>query len=315
MAEASLTHSSHAAHSQTRIGFAFILAAVVGYSFLPVFSNFLTESGMTAQEIALWRYSLTMPIYAVSALIVSRFVPIPATSARITRSLGAKIVLLGTLLAIAAVTAFWGLSLISAGTYVVIFYTYPAITAVLSMLFGDRLSRWGWIALALTILGVMLTAPDFSAGLSGDNFVGVMLALINAFVVAIYFIFNGRLLRGIRGITSLLIVSTLVTSGALIVLGVWSIATGVNLPPTSSAWLYLIGLVLISTVLPVFSLNIAIQNLGAARAAILGSVEPLLTSVIAMIFLSQVMLPVQWVGGLIIVASVILLQTLGAKKA
>jgi drug/metabolite transporter (DMT)-like permease len=34
-----------------------------------------------------------------------------------------------------------------------------------------------------------------------------------------------------------------------------------------------------------------------------------------MVFLGQMMAPIQWLGGLIIVASVVLLQTLGSRRA
>jgi drug/metabolite transporter (DMT)-like permease len=90
---------------------------------------------------------------------------------------------------------------------------------------------------------------------------------------------------------------------------------GARLPAAPEAWVYLVGMALVSTVLPIFMTNVGIQRLGPARAAILGSVEPLLTSLIALAFLGQMMAPVQWAGGLIIVASVVMLQTLGSRRA
>ena len=60
--------------------------------------------------------------------------------------------------------------------------------------------------------------------------------------------------------------------------------------------------------LPVFALNAGIQKLGATRAAIIATFEPVLTAVLALIFLGEVMLPIQWLGGAVIIASVILLQ-------
>jgi drug/metabolite transporter (DMT)-like permease len=220
--------------------------------------------------------------------------------------------LLGTLLSVAALTAFFGLQRISAGTYVVIFYTYPAMTAVLLLLLGERLSGWGWAALALTLVGVVLTVPDFSEGLAGGNLIGVLLALLNALIVAIYFILNSRLLKGR---SALVRAAALTTTGALAALVVVGVATGARLPAAPEAWLYLVALAVVSTVLPIFTTNVGIQRLGPARAAILGSVEPLLTAFLALLLLGQTMAQIQWLGGLVIVASVILLQTLGARHA
>ena len=88
---------------------------------------------------------------------------------------------------------------------------------------------------------------------------------------------------------------------------------GFNLPQSQDVWLHLVGLALVSTLLPIFALNIGIQKLGPTRAAIFGTIEPLTTSLLALIFLGEVMQPIQWLGGLVIVVSVILLQTLGSQ--
>jgi drug/metabolite transporter (DMT)-like permease len=72
-----------------------------------------------------------------------------------------------------------------------------------------------------------------------------------------------------------------------------------------------VALSTISTIVPIFALNVGIQKLGSSRAAVVGSFEPLLTAFLAMVFLGQQMEPIQWLGGLVIVVSIILLQTLG----
>jgi len=169
---------------------------------------------------------------------------------------------------------------------------------------GERLSRIAWVALALTIIGIALTAPDFSAGFTGGNFVGVMLALIDALQVAVYFLLIGRVTRGH---TDMVHISAWTVTGALIAATIVAVTHGMVLPDGVS-WLYLIAIAAICTVLPVFALNAGIQKLGATRSAIIATFEPLLTAVLAVIFLGEIMLPIQWLGGLVIIASVILLQ-------
>ena len=301
--------------SRTRIperyvGLAAMLLSVTGYSFLPVFTARLLALGMEPVEIALWRYALTVPVFWVLVALIARRsrTPVAAPPRRLPQL---KLGLLGILLAAAALCAFFGLQRIPAGTYVVIFYTYPAMTALLSLVLGERLAGWGWVALGLTLVGVTLTVPDFSEGLGGGNFVGVAIALANALIVAVYFTLNARLLKGQ---SALVRAAALTTTGALVVLAVISLVMGIRIPTQPEAWLNLIAMTLVSTVLPIFATNVGLQRLGAARASILGAVEPLLTAVIAAIFLGQVMAPIQWVGGLIIVASVVLLQTMGSRR-
>jgi drug/metabolite transporter (DMT)-like permease len=290
-------------------GLVTMLVAVLGYSFLPVFTGKLDELGVQPVEIGLWRYALTVPIFwalvAWSSWRSRNAVATPPPPS------GRRLPLLGVLLAAAALCAFFGLQRIPAGTYVVIFYTYPAVTALLALALGDRLSGWGWAALGLTLAGVALTVPDFSEGLAGGNFVGVLFALSNAVIVAVYFTLNGRMLRG----QPLVRAAALTTTGALITLALIGLVLGAGLPQEPMAWAYLAGMALVSTVIPIFMINVSIRRLGAARAAIVGSIEPLLTALLAMVFLGQMMAPIQWLGGLIIVASVVLLQTLGSRRA
>ncbi|MBE2183474.1 MAG: DMT family transporter [Anaerolineae bacterium] len=294
--------------SNAKSGFFFITVAVAGYSCLPIFTEILLNAGLKPLDIAFWRYALAAPLLWLFVWFIGRGAKPIEPGQRLPRKM---LFLMGVLLAVAALTAFFGLELIPAGTFVVIFYTYPAIVALIMLFLGERMSGWGWFAVLLTLVGVGLTAPDFSAGLTGDNFTGVMLALFNALINAVYFILSGYILRGK---TRLIAASAFVCTGALITLAAIALFNGVQLPPTASAWLALLGLAVISTILPVFSVNRGIQLLGASRAAVVGSFEPLLAALLAMIFLNQTMLPIQWAGGIVIVSSVIILQTLGSRQ-
>lgn len=227
------------------------------------------------------------------------------------------LMLLGTLLAVAALCAFFALQWMPAGMFVVIFYTYPALIAIFSLLMGDRLPTLGWIALGLTLVGVVLTTPDFLAlivpdivptsagGLSGDIGRGVLLALLNALTVSVYFMLNSRIVKHHpdKGRAS----ATIITGTMLTMCVVVLLRGGVTVPQGGS-WLYMIGLATVSTVMPVFCLTNGIARLGPARTSIVSTFEPLLTAVLAMIFLGELMQPIQWLGGLVIMLSIILLQ-------
>jgi drug/metabolite transporter (DMT)-like permease len=217
---------------------------------------------------------------------------------------------MGTLLTASALLAFLGLQRIPASTFIVIFYTYPALVAVMSMFLGERLSRAGWLALALTLVGMFLTVPDFGQGLSSDSVVGLLMALLNAFSVAFYFIISSRLLRGH---SSMARASAWGIVGALLPLMLIAPFRPTDVPTNPDVWANLGALAVVSTVFPVFFLNAGIQKVGPARAAILGTVEPLLTILLAVIFLGERLEPIQLVGGAFILASVILLQVQGMR--
>jgi drug/metabolite transporter (DMT)-like permease len=72
----------------------------------------------------------------------------------------------------------------------------------------------------------------------------------------------------------------------------------------SSAWFYALLLGLFSTVLPSFMLTEAVARIGAARASIMGTAGPIITIVLAVIFLDE---PFGWahlVGMLLVIIGV-----------
>ncbi len=287
-----------------REGILFIIGSVMGYSILPVFTRNILASGMEPPDIAFWRFCFAAPIFWLYTWLENG----RSLSARFGSPPLPRIVLmlLGSLLALSAVVAFLGLEIMPVGTFTVLFYTYPAMIALLSLFLGDRLPLQGWIALGLTIVGVVMVTPDFSAGLGGGNLTGVALALINAGVVAVYFILNSRILHRHRDKTR---ASAYIVTGALIILLAFSLYRGgVAFPKGVNIWLLLIALATVSTVFPVFCLTNGIARLGAARASIMGAFEPLVTALWAMLFLGEMMLMQQWLGGIVIVAAVILLN-------
>src|SRR6185369_2671530 len=101
-----------------RDGTLLILASVTGYSMLPVFIKALQVAGLNALDIATWRFALAAPLF----WLMVRALPTPAGAKPLPRW---RLMAMGSLLAIAAVATFWGFERIPAGTFVVLFYTYP----------------------------------------------------------------------------------------------------------------------------------------------------------------------------------------------
>jgi drug/metabolite transporter (DMT)-like permease len=282
-----------------REGVMFVLLTALGYSFTPIFSKIILANGMPPVDIAVWRFLFAAPLIWV-VLVLRR---VDSKSERLPRF--RLLAIGGFFLVTAALCVFIALQYITAGTFEVLFYTYPAIVALLSLFRGERLPPLGWLALALTLVGIVLTVPDFGLGLQGGSLLGVLLSLLNAVVVAFYFFASSRTLRGY---TALAHSSAWIITGSALVLGVIGVFRGVALPLNATVWLSLLGMALVSTVLPVFCLTVGLQKLSAARAAITGTVEPFLTLIWAALLLGERMELVQFLGGLLILVSVILLQ-------
>jgi drug/metabolite transporter (DMT)-like permease len=255
--------------------------------------------GLPSFDMATWRFLVAAPLIWV--IIRGRgkrslSVPIPRRG----------LLLSGTLMAGAAVTGIMGVQIIPASIYVTIFYSFPAISALISVLRGERLGAQVWLALALTLVGVVLTVPDLGEGLQqGANAAGVALALTNGLLVAVYYHVTSYLLRGCDDTPRASVYSV---AGALLPLLAVSLVRGLVIPTNISTWGLMFGFAAVCTVMPIVTLNAGIQKLGAPRAAILSTVEPLLTLTWAVLLLGERPEKIQLVGGALILASVILLQ-------
>jgi drug/metabolite transporter (DMT)-like permease len=211
--------------------------------------------------------------------------------------------------------AFFGVERVPVSLYTVLIYTYPALVAVGAILFGERLSGRGWMALGLTLIGVVLTVPNLFQGFSGVDPIGVLLVLANAATYAVYILLSNRT---IKGVTDLSTASAWSISGslifALIVVVIRALQSGsTSIPPNLNVWAGFLGLVVISTVIPIFAFYAGMHRLGAPRAAIISMIEPVLTLVWAVLIRHENLQWVQLLGAAFILVSVVLLQ-LGREK-
>jgi drug/metabolite transporter (DMT)-like permease len=87
------------------------------------------------------------------------------------------------------------------------------------------------------------------------------------------------------------------------------VATGsVDLALTGEAWLWLILIALVSTVVAVSAFFAGLRRVGPSEAAILSTFEPPVTVVLAFLVLGERLTVPQLAGGALVLAAVVLLQ-------
>jgi drug/metabolite transporter (DMT)-like permease len=288
----------------TRIGITYILVSTLGYACLPIFTKFIYQySDLVPLDLAIWRFVFGIPLMWLAVTLWERRTAPEKLKQPVPRI---RLLLTGVLLGGAALTAVYGLRVIDAAPFVVLFFTYPAMTGVISALLGKPLPLRGWIALVLTMIGVVFTAPEvLSFSLSGDQLTGVLIALLNALLVAFYVLWIGHIMRGYRATAYS---SAWSITGTALLLIPMLLTMGVSVPSDLSVWLLFIGMSAFSTVLPIIGLNMGVQKLGASRAAILGTLEPGLAVLLAFVLLGERMVALQWVGTVLILASILILE-------
>ena len=286
---------------QEREGFFWILAAAAGFAFIPtIVKTVYSQSSFEPLDLAVWRFILAVPL--IWALVGLRRRSGGPSRGRNISAIGAMFT--GLLFAAAVLCAFFALERLPGSTYVVLFFTYPAMIVLLSALLGESITPRAWLALALALVGVGLTVPDFVVPDAVDP-VGVFLALVNAAIVAVYYLIARRVLAGVEDISR---ASAHMMGATLIILLLSVPVRGLQLPQNPATLVGLFCIATLGTVLPVFATNTAIQRIGPARASLISTIEPVLAMIVAMLFLGELIVPLQWLGAALIIGSVVILQ-------
>jgi drug/metabolite transporter (DMT)-like permease len=296
--------------SERRMGLFWVILAASGYAFLPIFTRYIYDnSNLQPTDIAIWRFIFATPmIWFVIWLNENRGAK--ASYSGDSPSQIIRLMSLGILYAGAALAAFFGLQYIPASIFGIIFYTFPAFVALIAVFMGQPLALAAWLALGLTLVGVMLTVPDLSIG--GQNtLLGVMIAILNALFVAIYFTLVSKLMKKT---SSVMRGSAYVITGTLVVLLLAIPFFGFRVPGNPTTWLHVLGLATVSTAMPITVINLGIHKIGAAQASIISTFEPVLTMLLALFLLGESILPIQWIGAAFIIGGVIFLETRSQSK-
>lgn len=287
-----------------------IVIAAAGFGTLGPMTRYADEAGVSSLALATSRA-------AVGAAVVLIFLAAQTVAGRPSwrrwRDLPVRdrIVLASAAITNAALNlaAFVAFLRIGIALTLLIFYVYPAFVALASVIwFGERLDRVRWAALALSMTGVVLVVVG-AGELGTIDALGIGLALGSALAQTFYALAANHWFRAVPGAQAA--ASTM--GGAAIVYLVLALVTGqlavLAEPVASSAalWPVLVAGV-IGAGLPTVWFIRGIRLLGAPRATILATLEPVVGVGLAALLFGAVPAPLQLVGGALIIAAGIVLQ-------
>ena len=200
---------------------------------------------------------------------------------------------------------FFGLQYISAGLERLILFTYPTITMLISVVaFGRAFRRTDLFALGLTWVGIALAflhdvrlADDASAVWIGGGCI-----LGSAVCYAAYLAGCGELIARL-GSARVSALATCISAGATLAHFGATRALGELAQPWPVLALAA-AMAVFCTVLPVFMNLAAMQQLGASRTAIIGSIGPVFTIALAALFLDEHMSLTQLAGTALVTSGV-----------
>ena len=195
---------------------------------------------------------------------------------------------------------FSALNYASAGLVALLLYLHPAIVAIFgSMFLGYRLSLLKFLAIFGALTGTALTIGGDSSG----TVLGILLGISAAIIYSVYILVGSKMLQSESPIGA----ATVIMLSATAVFSTLSLFSGPAFPGSAGGWVSVFGIALISTVIAMITFFAGLRHLAPGDAATISTLEPLVTVILAAIFLGKPLTFMKVAGGAIIVTSLIVL--------
>lgn len=278
-----------------RGGDGLIILSACCFATLPIFGRWAYLSGVRMLQLLSWRFLIAVALLWALLALTRRLAPLPARTRAALLGMGMIFVVMSSIY-------FLALRFTPISTLTLLFYTYPAFVTVLAALvLKEPLSRIKVSALLLALAGCALVLRPTEIG----DWRGAALALVAAVIYSSYVLIGTRLARGLDPY----VMTTWIMSFAAVVfvgLSLWR--REMVAPRGFAAWVAIAGLVVVATLLAEVAFFAGLPLAGASRAAILSTVEPLFALLLSAAFLGETIPPVRFLGGGLILGSVILIH-------
>lgn len=280
-------------------GILLIALSAAAFGTLAIFGRFVYAAGMDTFTVLFLRFSIAAVLMAV--LLAARREPLPRGRTLIQLiGMGALGYVGQSFLYLTAI------KYASAGLVALLLYLYPCIVMILSaFIFRERITGTKILALGLALVGTGLTVDP-----SGGQLSGALMAIAAAVIYSVYIIVGANVMKHVSAAQS----STVIFASAGAVFGTITLINGAHFPIAVNGWYSMIGIVLISTVVPVVAFLTGLELIGPTNAATLSTLEPVVTVLLAAWLFQERLSPIALLGGGLILVAVILLTRSELQK-
>lgn len=284
-----------------RRGYLFVVAAATFWASAAAASKFLFNGGVTPFQLVQLRITTATGVLFLWLFFRHREL------LRIARRDIGYFLLLGTFgMAAINITYLYAISKLNVAAALTLEYLAPVLIALYTVLFQrERLSAGTMAAILAAVAGCYLVVGAYNLDLLQLNIAGIMSGLGAACAFAWWSVHGEYGMRRYNPWTVLFY--------ALLVAAIeWNLlhppleAFRHPYPPAAWGWIFYIGVG--GTILPFGLYYEGINRIRSTRASITSTLEPIMAGVFSFAFLGEVMAPLQLLGGVLVLAAVVLLQ-------
>ena len=247
------------------VGYSAGIITGITYGLNPLFGIPLMNDGASIDSILFFRYGFSVVLLA-AFLILSR------QSFKVTPKQLGILLILGLLYTSSSICLFESYKYIASGLATTLIFLYPVFVALIMVVLRVYPTWQVWLAILATFVGVLILAQ--SDDTQTIDPIGVLLALGSGLSYAIFIVIVNSS-RIIRPISSTMLTFYSLSVGMVIfyintLLSPNDLTTGIN---GSSAWLCLVGLAILPTIISTATLALSTRKIGATKASVLGVFE------------------------------------------
>ena len=249
------------------IGYPAGIITGITYGLNPLFAKPLMNDGASTEAILFFRYG-------IAVILLGAYLLMKKEDFKITIKQAGVLLALGLFYTASSTFLFEAYTYIASGLATTLVFLFPAMVAII-MVFLKVVPSWPvWLSIAATFAGVMIMTGG--TGSEAINPVGVWFSIASAFVYALFIVIINRS-KAIASISNSLLTFYALVVGTVVFfircsLSGAEIMTGLD---GGMAWVNLIGLAVLPTIVSTATLAIATRNIGATKASVLGVFEPI----------------------------------------
>ena len=295
------------------VGYTMVLVAAALFGINGAVSKVVLTSGLSSLRLTEARSA-----GACIALTAIAFARSPA-SLRVRRRELSWLALFG-IVGVAFVQLFYFLAIhrLPVGIALLIQYIGPVLVAIWARTFGhEHVRRRIWLALALSLVGLALMVRLW-AGVSLDG-LGVVFALVAAVVFAVYLLLAEHQVGSHEPIPLLAWAFFFATLFWTVTQPWWSFpaATVARTVPLQGhlaslhlpVWALVLWVIVLGTIVPFSLIVAALRHVSATRVGIVATLEPVVATTVAWVWLEESLSPVQLVGAAVVLTGIALAQS------
>ncbi len=287
-------------------GFLFALLGAILFSLKPVFIKLAYTFGIDTVSLLTLRMLMALPFYLIIGLWeINRY---KQSLFDIKHNIMPTI-LIGMLgYYLASYLDLVGLTLITAQLERLILFTYPTMVVVLGAVFFNKdVTPNIWRALLLTYSGIASIVAHDISGIGESVIEGVVLVFFSAISFALFMLLSHA---QIKRIGSVLFTAIGMSGASIAIISHFSLTHSFDQLSISSNLLGIVlGIAVLSTVIPSFLISAAINKIGAGKTSMIGSIGPVITALLAVNVLDEAFTIYHLIGMILVVAGVSQLRT------